>query len=109
MGSYVLAIGGALLSIIVLIPFQIVEKAVKGKKTSCTYNIKLADTGPALDRITKALQRSPNEVKKVKIKKREGGHEIIFDYTDTDEMQTKLADDLTKLEGVEQISTEQCN
>jgi putative Mg2+ transporter-C (MgtC) family protein len=108
-GSYILSVGGAILSIIVLIPFQFVENAVKGKKSTCTYTVHLTETGPALERIMKALQNSPSEIKKVRIAKRGNGHEIIFDYTDIDERQSKLAGDLSKTEGIESISSEQGN
>jgi putative Mg2+ transporter-C (MgtC) family protein len=109
LGSYVLALGGAFLSIIVLIPFQLVEKAVKGKNTTCTYTIRVTETGPALERIMQALQTSPSEIKKMKMTKRGDRHEIIFDYTDIDEKQSKLAADLSKLESIESITADQCN
>ncbi|MCX6647276.1 MAG: MgtC/SapB family protein [bacterium] len=109
LGSYVLALGGAFLVIIVLIPFQLVEKAVKGKRTTCTYTVRMTETGPALVLIMQALQSSPSEIKKMKMTKRGDKHEIIFDYTDIDEKQSKLAADLSKLEGLESISADQCN
>lgn len=108
LGSYVLALGGAFLSIIVLIPFQFVEKAVKGKKSTCTYSLRLTETGPALERIMKALQGSPSELKKMKILKQGDKYEITFDYTDMDDLHSKFAHDLSKTEGVERITTEQC-
>lgn len=107
LGAYILAAGGAVLAIIVLNPFQAIERAVKGKKTTCAYTILLSDAGPALDRIMKALQRSPSEVKQLKIVNRGQHHEIAFNYTDIDEQQTRFAEELAKTEGVIQITTDQ--
>ena len=108
LGSFLLAFGGAILSLVILNPMQSIENWVKGKKTTCTYTLKTTDAGPALARIMEALRHSPSEVRGMRIQ-RDGIHQVIaFDYTDQDDKQSMLADALSKVEGVVQINTEQC-
>jgi len=106
-GYYSLAIIGAVLSVIVLNPFMMIEKAVKGQKTSCKYTIRATDCGPALTRIMEALRRSPSEVKQLRISDKGDYHEIIFHHTDEDERQSKFADELAKTEGIVEIESDQ--
>jgi putative Mg2+ transporter-C (MgtC) family protein len=108
-GSYGMAIIGAILSVIVLNAFQAIEHAVKGKKTTCTYTLKVTDTGPALSLIMLALQRSPSEVKEFKITQEEFHHLITFNFTEEDKQQMRIADELAKTPGVIQINSDQCS
>ncbi len=107
LGSYPLAIGGAILAVIVLNPFHWIEHAVKGKKTSYTYTLILSDTGPALEKIMKALHSSPTEIRQVTVTKKDDQHVISFNYTDLDDKHAVLLEKLTGTEGVMQISTDE--
>ncbi len=109
LGSYILGIGGAVLAIVVLNPFQAIEHAVKGKKTTCTYVLRVDKTGPALAHVMQALQTSPTEAKRLQVNDRGEYHEITFDYTDTDERQAEFARELSGTEGVKQLTTDQGN
>jgi putative Mg2+ transporter-C (MgtC) family protein len=108
LGSIALAIGGAVLSLLILNPMQLVEGWVKGKKSSCTYTVTLTETGPALARIDEALRHSPSEVKALRIQRDGVNYVVTFDYTDQDAAHSRLADELAKTAGVIQISSEQC-
>lgn len=107
-GALIMALGGAILAMIVLNPFQALEKVVKGKKTTCSYQLKVSDTGPSLTRIMKALQSSPSGVREIKVVQDGSNHFISFNYTDEDGQQIHLADELAKTPGVVQITSEQC-
>jgi putative Mg2+ transporter-C (MgtC) family protein len=106
-GYWYLALIGAVLSVIVLNPFMMIERAVKGQKTSCTYTIRATDTGPALAKIMEALRNSPGEVKQLRILNRDAYHEIIFHHTDEDDRQCKFADELAKTKGVVEVDADQ--
>lgn len=106
-GYYSLAIIGAVLSVIVLNPFMMIERAVKGQKTSCTYTIRVTDSGPALMKIMDALRQSPSEVKRLKVSDKGAYHEITFFHTDEDDKQCRFADELAKTEGVVEVEADQ--
>jgi putative Mg2+ transporter-C (MgtC) family protein len=108
-GSYAMAIIGAVLAVIVLNAFQLVEHAVKGKKTTCTYILKVTDTGPALSLIMQALQQSPSEVKEYRITHEGTHHMVTFNFTEKDADQMRMAQELAKTPGVIQINSEQCS
>jgi putative Mg2+ transporter-C (MgtC) family protein len=108
LGSYVLALAGALIALVILNPFQKIEAAVKGKKTTCTYTLILSETGPALIKITEALQKSPSEVKELRVHQDGATHVVSFNVTVEDAQQATLLNDLANTPGVLQISTEQC-
>ena len=108
LGSYVLALAGAIIALVILNPFQKIEAAVKGKKTTCTYNLILSETGPALVKITQALQKSPSEVKELRVHQDGNTHVVAFNYTVEDAQQAALLNDLANTQGVLQISTELC-
>jgi putative Mg2+ transporter-C (MgtC) family protein len=109
LGSYVLAIGGAVLAVVVLNPFQAIENAVNGKKTTCTYTLTVSETGPALTRINQAFQRGTTGAKEIRIQKDGPNQVITFDYTDQDGEQSRFAEELSKTSGVIQINVEQCS
>jgi putative Mg2+ transporter-C (MgtC) family protein len=109
LGGYWIAVGGAILSVAILYPMQKIEILVKGKKSTCTYTLILTETEPAIKRIMEALQKSPSEIRELKIHREGSHHVVMFNYTDQDELQIRLANQLANTEGVEQITSEACN
>jgi putative Mg2+ transporter-C (MgtC) family protein len=107
LGSYWLAGIGALLAVIVLNPFQAIEHAVRGKKTTCRYSLLLTDPGPALVKVMKALEASPSEIKQVSVRRIDDQYEIVFDCTHADEAHPKLVEELSRTEGVAKVSISQ--
>jgi len=107
LGLYALGFGSAILALIVLHSFQAIEHAVRGKKSTCTYTLKLSDTGPALVRIMKAVQQSPGEAKQLSMVNRHDHYELVFNYTDVDEAHCILVDELSKTQGVVEITADQ--
>ncbi len=107
LGLYALGFGSAIVALIVLHSFQAIEHAVRGKKSTCTYTLKLSDTGPALVRIMKAVQQSPGEAKQLSMVNRHDYYELVFNYTDVDEAHCTLVDELSKTQGVVEITADQ--
>jgi len=107
LGMFVLGIGGAILTLVVLIAFQWIEYLVKGKKTSAYYTVLVTRTGPALNCITEAIRKSPGEVKALKVVRKGEMHQLKFSYTDRDDKHTGLIDELSNMDGVEEVDTGQ--
>lgn len=109
LGSWILAVGGTILVLIILHPVQAIEAAIKGKKTTCTYTLNLTETGPAVAKIMEALRQSPSEIKEMRITKDGTQHVIVFNYTDQDANQAALANTLANTPGVIQVTSDQCS
>jgi putative Mg2+ transporter-C (MgtC) family protein len=106
LGAYVLAVGGAVLAVIALQPLQVMERALKGKKSTFLYNVTLSDCGPAFNRIMAAIQNSPSEVKRVKSVKTDDNRQLVtFEYADRDEAHSRLMKDLALTPGVDEVTT----
>ena len=107
LGSFILAVGGTVLVLIVLNPFQALEKAVKGKKTTWHYVLLVDSTGPALDCVVKAIQESPSGVKQLSISKDGNKKRLSFTYSEQDDRHAGFIRELSDLEGVIKVSTNQ--
>ncbi|HDS30205.1 MAG TPA: hypothetical protein ENN67_04090 [Firmicutes bacterium] len=107
LGSYVLAITGAILVLVALQPLQNIEKIVKGKKSTFTYKVIVSECAAPFERILRAIQASP--VQNINLKSRridEKRQELTFDYTDKDDAHAVLLNDLARTEGVDEVTSE---
>ncbi|HEX9745340.1 MAG TPA: MgtC/SapB family protein [bacterium] len=103
-GAFILAVGGAFLTILVLLPMQSIEHLLKGKKSTYRYTIETTETAPVMKKIMDALNNSPGEVKRVTMVKENGRHRIRFVYTDGDDAHPEMIDKLKATDGVIEVS-----